>query len=187
MFCIFLQLLLQFQALLLRLKCGLPLRRELLGTPELILHLFHPSLCIPFEHVIRFAFLQSKGSFVSAALLFDLKQRGLLDDTLVMWTGEFGREPETQILDGKETIGRDHNASGYTAWLAGGGVRGGLTHGGTDELGYKAVWGEVHLHDLHATMLHLLGLDHTRLVYRYGGRDFRLTNVHGNVIQEIIA
>jgi hypothetical protein len=122
-----------------------------------------------------------------AALLADLKQRGLLDDTLVLWTGEFGRTPETQILSGKEAMGRDHNAEGYTAWLAGGGVRGGLTHGATDELGYTAVEGKVHLHDLHATMLHLLGLDHTRLVYRYGGRDFRLTNIHGNVVHDIMA
>ncbi|MDP6446745.1 MAG: DUF1501 domain-containing protein, partial [Pirellulaceae bacterium] len=122
-----------------------------------------------------------------AALLTDLARRGLLEDTLVLWTGEFGRTPETQILDGKEAMGRDHNAEGYTAWLAGGGARGGLTHGATDELGYKAVDGAVHLHDLHATMLHLLGLDHKQLVYRFGGRDFRLTNVHGNVIHEIIA
>jgi len=122
-----------------------------------------------------------------AALLADLAQRGLLDDTLVLWTGEFGRQPETQVLNGKETIGRDHNASGYTAWLVGGGVKAGLTHGTTDELGYKAVEGEVPLHDLHATILHLLGLDHTRLVYRYGGRDFRLTNVSGNVVHDIVA
>jgi hypothetical protein len=122
-----------------------------------------------------------------AALLTDLAGRGLLEDTLVLWTGEFGRTPETQILSGKETTGRDHNAEGYTAWLAGGGVRGGLTYGQTDDLGYKAVDGAVHLHDLHATMLHLLGLDHTKLVYRYGGRDFRLTNVHGNVVHDIIA
>jgi len=122
-----------------------------------------------------------------AALLADLKQRGLLEDTLVLWMGEFGRTPETQVLEGKETIGRDHNAEGFTAWLAGGSVHGGLTHGTTDELGYKAVDGEVHLHDLHATMLHLLGLDHTKLVYRYGGRDFRLTNIHGKVVDEIIA
>jgi hypothetical protein len=121
-----------------------------------------------------------------AALLADLAQRGLLEDTLVLWTGEFGRTPDTQILDGKETVGRDHNADGYTAWLAGGGVRAGLTHGTTDELGYKAVDGAVHLHDLHATILHLLGLDHTQLVYRYGGRDFRLTNIHGNVVHDII-
>ena len=122
-----------------------------------------------------------------AALLADLDQRGLLEDTLVVWTGEFGRTPETQVLSGKETTGRDHNAEGYTAWLAGGGVRAGLTHGATDELGYKAVDGKVHLHDLHATMLHLFGLDHKRLVYRYGGRDFRLTNIHGNVVHDIIA
>lgn len=122
-----------------------------------------------------------------AALLTDLARRGLLEDTLVLWTGEFGRTPETQILDGKEALGRDHNAEGYTAWLAGGGVKGGLTHGATDELGYKAVEGAVHLHDLHATVLHLLGLDHTKLVYRYGGRDFRLTNIHGNVVHDIIA
>ncbi len=122
-----------------------------------------------------------------AALLADLQQRGLLDDTLVLWTGEFGRTPETQVLEGKETIGRDHNAEGFTAWLAGGGVRPGLTYGTTDELGYKVVDGNVHLHDLHATMLHLLGFDHTKLVYRYGGRDFRLTNIHGEVAHEIIA
>ncbi len=122
-----------------------------------------------------------------AALLADLKQRGLLEETLVLWTGEFGRTPETQVLEGKETIGRDHNAEGYTAWLAGGGVKGGLTHGTTDELGYKATDGGVHLHDLHATMLHLLGLDHTKLTYRYGGRDFRLTNIHGEVAHDIIA
>jgi hypothetical protein len=121
-----------------------------------------------------------------AALLFDLKQRGLLDETLVLWTGEFGRTPETQILKGKVAKGRDHNAEGYTAWLAGGGAKAGLTYGRTDELGYKAVEGKVHLHDLHATMLHLLGLDHKRLVYRYSGRDFRLTNVSGNVVHEII-
>jgi hypothetical protein len=122
-----------------------------------------------------------------AALLADLNQRGLLDETLVLWIGEFGREPETQILEGKEKLGRDHNAAGYTAWLAGGGVRPGFTYGATDELGYKAVEQQVHLHDLHATMLHLLGLDHKRLVYRYGGRDFRLTNIHGNVVHDIIA
>ena len=122
-----------------------------------------------------------------AALLGDLKQRGMLDETLVLWTGEFGREPESQLLEGQKTVGRDHNSTGYTAWLAGGGTCGGLTHGGTDDLGYEAAWGAVHLHDLHATMLHLLGLDHTRLVYRYGGRDFRLTNVHGNVVTEIVA
>ena len=122
-----------------------------------------------------------------AALLADLAQRGLLEDTLVLWSGEFGRQPDTQILDGKEAFGRDHNAAGFTAWLAGGGSKAGLTYGVTDPLGYKTVEEEVPLHDLHATMLHLLGLDHTRLVYRFGGRDFRLTNIHGNVIEDIIA
>ena len=122
-----------------------------------------------------------------AALLADLKQRGLLDETLVVWTGEFGRSPETDVLKGEEQIGRGHQCDGFTAWMAGGGVRGGLTHGMTDELGYKAVDGVVPLHDFHATLLHLLGLDHTKLTYRYGGRDFRLTNVSGNVVTEIIA
>jgi len=122
-----------------------------------------------------------------AALLIDLERRGLLDETLVFWGGEFGRQPETQLLAGKVALGRDHNAKGYTVWMAGGGVRGGLTYGATDELGYEAVEKPVHLYDLHATMLHLLGLDHKRLTYRYGGRDFRLTDVHGNVVHDIIA
>ncbi|MEJ6579093.1 MAG: DUF1501 domain-containing protein [Akkermansiaceae bacterium] len=122
-----------------------------------------------------------------AALLTDLERRGLLDDTLVFWGGEFGRQPETQLLAGQVSPGRDHNADGYTVFMAGGGVRGGLTYGKTDELGYEAVENKVHLHDLHATMLHLLGLDHTKLTYRYGGRDFRLTDVHGEVVHDIIA
>lgn len=116
------------------------------------------------------------------ALLADLKQRDLLKDTLVVWGGEFGRTPDTRSKDG-----RDHNARGYTMWLAGGGVKGGMTHGSTDELGYEAVDGRVHLHDLHATILHLLGLEHTKLTYRYAGRDFRLTDVHGNVVKQILA
>ncbi|MCA8999895.1 MAG: DUF1501 domain-containing protein [Planctomycetaceae bacterium] len=118
------------------------------------------------------------------ALLADLKQRGLLKDTLVLWGGEFGRTPDTAQ---KNLDGRDHNANGYTMWLAGGGVKGGFQYGATDELGYEAVEGRVHLHDLHATILHLLGLDHKRLTYRYAGRDFRLTDVHGRVVQEIFA
>jgi hypothetical protein len=116
------------------------------------------------------------------ALLTDLKQRGLLEDTLVIWGGEFGRTPDTRGRDG-----RDHNARGYTMWLAGGGVKAGYTHGRTDDLGYDAVEGRVHLHDFHATILHLLGLDHTRLTYRYAGRDFRLTDVHGRIVNEILA
>ncbi len=117
-----------------------------------------------------------------AALLTDLKARGLLKDTLVVWAGEFGRTPYAQSGDG-----RDHNHKGYSIWMAGGGVRGGLRYGATDEIGYKAVLDPMHIHDWHATMLHLLGLDHTRLTYNYGGRDFRLTNVGGNVATGILA
>jgi hypothetical protein len=117
-----------------------------------------------------------------AALLRDLKQRGLLDDTLVIWGGEFGRTPTAE--GGK---GRDHHSRGFTMWLAGGGVKGGYVHGATDELGIDAVTDRVHVHDLHATILHLLGLDHERLTFRYSGRDFRLTDVHGNVVKAILA
>jgi hypothetical protein len=117
-----------------------------------------------------------------AALLNDLEQRGLLDDTLVVWGGEFGRTPHVSKPDG-----RDHNATGYTMWMAGGGVKGGIRHGATDPHGIRAVEKPTHIHDLNATMLHLLGLDHTKLTYRYSGRDFRLTDVHGNVVKEIIA
>jgi len=117
-----------------------------------------------------------------AALLRDLKRRGMLDDTLVVWGGEFGRTPTTEGANG-----RDHNHYGFTAWLAGGGVRGGMAHGATDEFGFRAVEGRVHVHDLHATLLHLLGLDHERLTYRYAGRDFRLTDVHGVVVRDILA
>jgi hypothetical protein len=120
-----------------------------------------------------------------AGLLTDLKQRGLLDDTLVIWGGEFGRTPTNQGRDGRD--GRDHNNRGYSMWLAGGGARGGLRHGSTDDYGAEAVDGKVHIHDLHATILHLLGLDHERLTYRYAGRDFRLTDVYGNVVNEVVA
>ncbi len=124
-----------------------------------------------------------------AALLTDLKARGLLDQTLVIWGGEFGRTPCAQFPDNGDTtqVGRDHNPFGYTMWLAGGGVRGGCVHGATDEYGYFAVENKVHLHDLHATILHLLGLDHLRLTFRYSGRDMRLTDVFGNVVKEILA
>ncbi len=116
------------------------------------------------------------------ALLTDLKQRGLLEDTLVLWGGEFGRPP---ILN--KNKGRDHNAVGFTMWLAGGGVRPGIRYGATEETGQTAVQDKMHLHDLHATMLHLLGMDHTRLTYRYAGRDFRLTDVYGEVANGIVA
>ena len=117
-----------------------------------------------------------------AALLQDLKQRGLLEDTLVVWGGEFGRTPTTEGQSG-----RDHNHYGFTMWLAGGGVKGGLTYGATDEFGFRAVEKRVHVHDLHATMLHLMGIDHERLTFRYSGRDYRLTDVHGTVVHDLIA
>jgi hypothetical protein len=117
-----------------------------------------------------------------AMLLEDLKQRGLWDDVLVVFTTEFGRTPFSQGSDG-----RDHNQYGFAVWLAGGGVKGGTTYGATDELGYKAVENKLLVHDFHATILHLLGLDHTKLTYRFGGRDYRLTDVHGHVVKEILA
>ncbi|APZ94859.1 DUF1501 domain-containing protein [Fuerstiella marisgermanici] len=117
-----------------------------------------------------------------AALLSDLKSRGLLKDTLVVWAGEFGRTPYAQ-----SGTGRDHNNKGYTIWMAGGGVKGGLAYGATDELGYAAVENPVHIHDWHATVLHLLGLDHKKLTFNYAGRDFRLTDVYGNVVEDVLA
>ncbi len=117
-----------------------------------------------------------------AGLLCDLKARGLLEDTLVIWGGEFGRTPVAQGKDG-----RDHNPHGFTWWLAGGGVKGGSSHGSTDEYGFYAAEDKVHVHDLHATVLHLLGLDHLRLTFRHAGRDFRLTDVEGHVVREILA
>jgi hypothetical protein len=119
-----------------------------------------------------------------AGLLKDLRQRGLLDQTLVVWGGEFGRQPTAEYAQG---TGRDHNAYGFTMWLAGGGIRGGMTYGETDEFGFRAVKDKVHIHDLHATILYALGLDHEKLTYRYGGRDFRLTDVHGQVVHDIVA
>jgi uncharacterized protein (DUF1501 family) len=116
-----------------------------------------------------------------AGLLRDLKSRGMLEDTLVIWGGEFGRTPFM------ERDGRDHNPYGFTMWLAGGGVKGGFAYGATDDYGYHAIDKRTHIHDLHATILHLLGLDHEKLTYRYNGRDFRLTDVHGVVAKEILA
>jgi hypothetical protein len=117
-----------------------------------------------------------------AGLLTDLKARGLLDDTLVWWSGEFGRTPTAQGTDG-----RDHNPEGFTSWLAGGGVKGGFRYGATDDYGFFAVENKVHIHDMHATILHLLGLDHERLTYRFAGRDFRLTDVEGHVVKDLLA
>lgn len=124
----------------------------------------------------------------TAALLQDLHQRGLLDDTLVIWGGEFGRTPYSQLnaKNPKVKPGRDHHHTGFSMFLAGGGVRGGMMHGQTDELGMKAIEKRVHVHDLHATILHLMGVDHTQLTYHYSGRDFRLTDVHGQVVHDII-
>ena len=116
-----------------------------------------------------------------AALITDLKNRGMLDDTLIVWTGEFGRTPMAQAA------GRDHHMKGFSAWLCGGGIKGGITHGATDELGYNAVENIVEVHDLHATLLHLLGIDHERFTYRWQGRDFRLTDVSGEVVRGILA
>ena len=124
------------------------------------------------------------------ALLQDLKERGMLEETLVLWGGEFGRTPTVELPSGANagtTSGRDHNHHGFTMWMAGGGVKPGHIHGATDPFGFKAVENPVHVHDLHATMLHLLGFDHEKLTYRYAGRDFRLTDVHGKVITPLIA
>ena len=125
-----------------------------------------------------------------AALLGDLKSRGLLEKTLVVCGGEFGRTPAVELPQpgtGNNKLGRDHNHWGFSVWLAGGGIRGGMAYGATDDFGFRAVENPVHIHDLHATMLHVLGFDHRRLTYRYAGRDFRLTDVHGNVVHDIIA
>jgi hypothetical protein len=121
-----------------------------------------------------------------AAFLADLKQRGMLDDTLVIWGGEFGRTPTAERPTPTTMPGRDHNRHGFSLWLAGGGVKGGQVHGATDDAGYAAMKDKVHVHDLHATILYLLGLNHEKLTYRYAGRDFRLTDVHGRVVKEIL-
>jgi len=127
----------------------------------------------------------------TAALLIDLKQRGLLDDTLVVWSGEFGRTPTVELptpgSNQGKINGRDHNHWGFSAWMAGGGVRAGTVYGSTDEFGFKAAENPVHVHDLHATILHLLGMDHEKLTFRHSGRDFRLTDVHGKVVKDVVA
>jgi arylsulfatase A-like enzyme len=120
----------------------------------------------------------------SAALVLDLKRRGLLDDTLVIWGGEFGRTP---MGEPRESTGRDHHIDAYTMWLAGGGVKKGFVYGATDEIGYNVTENPVHVHDLQATILHLLGLEHTKLTFRFQGRDYRLTDVHGHVVKDILA
>ena len=126
-----------------------------------------------------------------AALIKDLKSRGLFDETLIVCGSEFGRTPVVEMgsgfMGGQTHNGRDHNPHGFTMWLAGGGIKGGMTYGATDDFGWKAVEKPVHVHDIHATILYLLGIDHTKLTYRYSGRDFRLTDVSGEVIHDIIA
>ena len=122
-----------------------------------------------------------------AALIKDLKQRGLLDSTLVVWGGEFGRTPMNEERNGSKWLGRDHHQHAFTIWMAGGGVKPGITLGATDELGYHAVEDRVHVHDLQATILHLLGLNHEKLTYRFQGRDYRLTDVHGKVVEKVLA
>jgi uncharacterized protein (DUF1501 family) len=123
----------------------------------------------------------------SAALILDLKQRGLLDDTLVVWGGEFGRTVYCQGKLTADDYGRDHHPRCFTVWLAGGGIHRGFTFGETDEYGYNIIADAVHVHDLHATILHCLGIDHTRLTFKFQGRYYRLTDVHGNVVKEVLA
>ena len=123
----------------------------------------------------------------AAALVRDLKQRGLLESTLVIWGGEFGRTPMNEERDGSKFLGRDHHARAFSIWLAGGGIKPGITLGQTDEFGYNIIEDPVHVHDLHATILYLMGLDHTKLTYRFQGRDFRLTDIHGNVVKQLLA
>ncbi|MGH9961925.1 MAG: DUF1501 domain-containing protein, partial [Pyrinomonadaceae bacterium] len=125
----------------------------------------------------------------SAALIKDLKQRGLLDSTLVVWGGEFGRTPMSEVRPGNRSkfVGRDHHPRAFTIWLAGGGIKPGVTLGKTDDLGYDIVEDPLEVYDLHATILHLMGLDHTKLTYKFQGREFRLTDVDGNVVKKLLA
>ncbi|MEJ7710825.1 MAG: DUF1501 domain-containing protein [Pyrinomonadaceae bacterium] len=123
----------------------------------------------------------------AAALVKDLKQRGLLDETLVVWGGEFGRTPMNEARGGSKFLGRDHHPRAFSMWMAGGGIKPGVAVGRTDDFGYNIVEDPVHVHDLHATILHLMGLDHKRLTYRFQGRDFRLTDVHGEVVKKLLA
>jgi len=134
------------------------------------------------ENIVDHAIKARMVDQATAALISDLKARGLFDETLILWGGEFGRTP---VAEGAK--GRDHNHHGFTVWMAGGGVKGGMAYGATDEFGFAAVENKMHVHDLHATILHLMGIDHEKLTFRYSGRDFRLTDVHGRVVREILA
>ena len=123
----------------------------------------------------------------ATALITDLKRRGLLEDTLVVWSGEFGRTPVNEGRDGSKFLGRDHHPHAYSCWMAGGGIKPGMTLGETDEIGYNVAKDPVHVHDLNATILHLMGLDHTRLTYKFQGRNFRLTDVHGEIVTKLLS
>jgi arylsulfatase A-like enzyme len=123
----------------------------------------------------------------AVALVKDLKQRGLLDETLVVWGGEFGRTPMNEARNGSKFLGRDHHPRAFTMWLAGGGIKPGVSYGQTDDIGYNVAENPVGVHDLHATILHLMGIDHTRLTYKFQGRDFRLTDVSGEIVTKILA
>jgi uncharacterized protein (DUF1501 family) len=137
--------------------------------------------------VNKLAWLCRETDRAAAALVKDLKQRGLLDSTLVVWGGEFGRTPMNEARSGSKFLGRDHHARAFTMWLAGGGIKPGVTVGKTDDVGYNPVEDAVSVHDLHATLLHLMGIDHTRLTYRFQGREFRLTDVEGEIVRKLLA
>jgi hypothetical protein len=162
------------------------LARRLAERGVRFIHLYHRDWDFHSGLKQHLAELCESADKASAGLITDLKQRGMLDDTLVVWGGEFGRTPMAQGDITAPTAGRDHHIRGFTMWLAGGGIKAGMSYGATDELGYYAVENKVHVHDLHATMLYLLGVDHERLTYRYQGRDFRLTDVAGKVVQDIL-
>jgi hypothetical protein len=200
-----------------RMQAGVPELTDLAREPRAVLDRYGPDVHRPgsyaancllarrlIERGVRFVQLYHRGwdhhgGLVSnlpkqcrdidqpqAALLLDLEQRGLLDSTLVVWGGEFGRTVYGQGGLQKD-YGRDHHGRGFTMWLAGGGIRGGVVHGETDDHGYNIVKDPVHIHDLNATLLHCLGIDHTKLTYRFQGRDFRLTDVHGTIVRPLLA
>ena len=162
------------------------LARRLAEKGVRFIHLYHRGW--DHHNEIKTGIVESCGYVdqASAALVKDLKERGMFDDTLILWGGEFGRTPMSQGSD-RALLGRDHHIKGFSMWLAGGGIKGGTSYGATDELGYSAVENVVSVHDLHATILDQLGIDHTKLTYRFQGRDFRLTDIHGNVVKEILA
>lgn len=163
------------------------LARRLVERGVRFIHLYHRDWDFHDNIRLHMGELAESADRPSAALITDLKQRGMLDDTLVIWGGEFGRTPMAQGDVSKAKAGRDHHIRGFSMWMAGGGIKPGTSYGATDELGYFAVDNIVHVHDLHATMLYLMGIDHERLTYRYQGRDFRLTDVAGKVVEGILA